>query len=495
MNLWLRRILVATILAGLYYISFRNYLLFHAMAETFSIVIAFALFSMAWNARDIMEDKSLVVLGIAYLFISFLDLFHVLGYKGMGVFPDYDFYANQLWIAARGVEAFTLLIFALFNTNSRIKHFFITWISYSAITVLLLASIFIWKVFPVCFIEGQGQTTFKLISEYGISLILLIALGLFYKKRQRYSIRVSRYLMTSIILTILSEIAFSFYISNYGFSNLAGHYLKIFSFYYLYRAVIIEGLRNPLSLFMQQLNVKKNALEEANGALNRILSIIGHDLRNAVSGFENLAGLLIDGYCDGDTEQTEKILHTMRDNASETEKTLESLLDWTRTQAGSIEAEAEVFSLFPIIEEVIANTRLAFMAKNLSAETDGKDNILIEADQRMFRTVLQNLVDNAVKFSNKGGTIRIQWEIKGPQVILSVGDEGIGLSTEMKEKILKNESVPSRRGTAGEKGTGLGLDIVRTFLSLNTGEMEIDSEPGKGCVFRTFWPSFGNKLV
>ncbi len=78
---------------------------------------------IAWNARDLMENPALVHLGIAYLFIAFLDLLHTLSYTGMGIFTDYDYYANQVWIAARYIEAFTFLGFALFISTKQHRYF------------------------------------------------------------------------------------------------------------------------------------------------------------------------------------------------------------------------------------------------------------------------------------------------------------------------------------------------------------------------------------
>lgn len=93
---------LATILVGLYFTSRINYLLFHSLAEIFSIVVAFSLFMIAWNSRQYIRNPYLLFIGIAYLFIGILDLLHTLAYKGMPVFTDYDFYANQLWIFQSG---------------------------------------------------------------------------------------------------------------------------------------------------------------------------------------------------------------------------------------------------------------------------------------------------------------------------------------------------------------------------------------------------------
>ena len=98
------------LLVAMYFISHYNYLLFHSLAEVFSIIIAFAIFAIAWNARRIMDNNYLLFLGIAFLFIGAIDFIHSLAYKGMGVFPGHGTNAaTQLWIAARYLESLSLL--------------------------------------------------------------------------------------------------------------------------------------------------------------------------------------------------------------------------------------------------------------------------------------------------------------------------------------------------------------------------------------------------
>ena len=167
------RILSAIVLVGalilLYATSRVNYLLFHSVAEIFSIIVAAGLFIVAWNARDYLDNGYLKFLGIAYIFIGYIDLLHTLSYKGMSIFTDYDYYANQLWIAGRFLEGVTLVAaFAFLKRGSALA---VRWLllSYAIVTAILTASIFEWKIFPVCYVDGVGQTTFKIVSEYVIS--------------------------------------------------------------------------------------------------------------------------------------------------------------------------------------------------------------------------------------------------------------------------------------------------------------------------------------
>lgn len=265
---FLAALVVILVMGILYLFSRIHYLLFHSIAEIFSITIGYAMFVVSWNARSKIGNPYLVYLGIAYLFIGIIDLFHTLSYPGMGIFTDYSYYANQLWIGARYMESLTLLLFFfLSGTKLRFPYSGVL-IGYLGTTILLLATIFYWKIFPICFVEGQGLTPFKKISEYIISLILLGSLGLLYLKRKSFEPYIRQLLMWSILLTVLSELAFTFYISNYGFSNLVGHYLKIGSFYLIYKALIETGLLRPYALIFKELKENEQELKARIDELN-----------------------------------------------------------------------------------------------------------------------------------------------------------------------------------------------------------------------------------
>src|SRR4030043_303719 len=240
------------IFGGLYLTTRYNYLLFHSLTETFAIIISCGIFMVAWNTRKFSNNSFFIFLGIAYLFIAVVQLLHTLAYKGMPVFPGYD--ANlptQLWIAARYIESLSLLAAPLL-IDRRLRTIPV-FLGYAIVTSLTLVSIFYWKIFPTCFIEGTGLTTFKIVSEYVTSAILLAAIFLLIKKRSRFDTTVLRLIIASVAVTIASEMAFTLYTDVYGFMNMIGHFLMIISFYLLYKAVIQTVLTKPYSTLFQGL--------------------------------------------------------------------------------------------------------------------------------------------------------------------------------------------------------------------------------------------------
>lgn len=293
--------MILAALVGLYFTTGVNYLLFHSLAEIFSIVVAFTIFAIAWNSKKYIRNPYLLFIGIAYLFIAFLDLLHTLSYKGMSIFTDYDYYANQLWIAARYMESMTLLTAFLFLSRNRMPQPNIVFALYTVLTGLLIASIFYWKTFPVCFVDGIGLTPFKKISEYIICGILLCSVFLLLQNRVKFEKRIFKFLMLSILLTILSELTFTAYSSNYGFLNLVGHYLKIFSFFLVYKAIIETGIENPFKVIFLDLDKANNDLRKENEVRLKIQmenEKLIDDLQQAVEEITTLQGMLpICSYC------------------------------------------------------------------------------------------------------------------------------------------------------------------------------------------------------
>ncbi len=260
-------------LIGLYIVSRFSYPIFHTLAELFSIIIGFGLFMLIWNSRRFIDNNYLVFISIAYLFIAGLDLIHTLAYKGMDVFAGYG--ANlptQLWIAARYAESLALLA-APFYIKRRLR-INVVLTGFTVFFSLLLAAIFS-GVFPDCYIDGTGLTPFKVASEYVISGILLGSLILLLRKREGFDREVLVMIALSIIATIGSELAFTFYVGVYDFSNLIGHYLKIISFYLIYKAVIETGLTKPYNLMFRNLKQNEEALEKARDRAQSYLDLVG----------------------------------------------------------------------------------------------------------------------------------------------------------------------------------------------------------------------------
>ncbi len=268
---------VAGLSAILIPVSRVNYPLFHTLAELFSISTAAAAFALAWNSRHIIGNGYLLILGIASLFVGGIDLLHTLAYRGVALFPGFDDnLPTQLWIASRSLLALSLLVAPFFL--ARKPNPVVVLGTAAALTTGLLLSIFVWRVFPPCFVEGQGLTVFKVGAEYVIGLVLVAALLLLWRWGTGLERGVRHLLSLFIGCSIAAELAFTTYASVYGPANLAGHLLKIAATIFLYQALLVTGLNRPLALLLRDLSLREQELRKernlAGGVIDAAPAII-----------------------------------------------------------------------------------------------------------------------------------------------------------------------------------------------------------------------------
>jgi len=287
--------IAAALIGGLLFVSWGNYLLFHALAEIFSVVVAFSVFVIGWSSRRHLENAFLRLVSVAYLFLGLLDLIHTLSYAGMNVFAEQTFQANQLWIAARYLEALTLLVaFAALRVSWRAPMGLLAAV-YAGLTALALASVFAWRVFPVCYVAGQGQTPFKIASEWVIIGLLAVGLLLLRWNRGRFEPAVGRAIGGSIAFAIASEICFTLYVSNYDAANFAGHVFKILSYAAIYLALVQTGVSRPYALVFRELtfaNARLTEEIEARKRTEQAKDAAIRQLQSATDEIQTLRGIL-----------------------------------------------------------------------------------------------------------------------------------------------------------------------------------------------------------
>ncbi|MBF0100478.1 MAG: response regulator [Desulfobacterales bacterium] len=490
-----------SILVLLYLSSLYNYLLFHNFVEIFSIIIASGIFIIAWNSKKYIKNNYLIYVAIAYLFIGFLDLLHTLSYKGMQIFTDYDYYANQLWIAARFLESLTLLIgFSLINKEKPINTIWV-FLGYFFVTTCIILSIFTYKIFPVCFIEGKGLTPFKKISEYIISFIIVIDMILAYKYKAKFEPYVFKMLVFSLICTIISELAFTFYISNYGFSNLVGHYFKLFSFYAIYKAIIETGIVNPYDLIFRELSIKEKHLAEAkqiadraNQAKSDFLARMSHELRTPLNGILGYAQIL---------KRDDRLLASHKEGVLVIERSGHHLLSLINDVLDIAKIESRKMELYPcaiqfdeLLENIAKLIEIRAMEKKIRFTIEKSPDLpfVIYADEKRLSQILLNLLGNAVKFTDHGEvTFHVSAEttpldlsentLKHRKLYFKITDTGIGISQEQLSTIFDPFTQVGDTKKMRE-GTGLGLTICRQLVELMGSELHVESNPEQGS---TFW--------
>lgn len=223
-----------------------GYLLFHALAELFSIVIALTALVVATTSRQFTKNHFVVFIAVAVGWCSVLDLAHTLAFKGMGLLPgDSANPATQLWIAARFLQAASLLAAPLFLRRSVGVAYLHLGFGLLVAAVLLAIT---GGIFPAAYIDGRGLTPFKIYAEYLIIALLGLSLFRFWRQRALLSPGLFYCLAAAVLAMMLSEFAFTRYVSVYATANLVGHLFKIFAYWFVYVALVQNTLQEPFAM-------------------------------------------------------------------------------------------------------------------------------------------------------------------------------------------------------------------------------------------------------
>ncbi len=231
-----------------------------------------------------------------------------------------------------------------------------------------------------------------------------------------------------------------------------------------------------------QIKEAEIALAEANALKDQLLSLIGHDLRSPISAISQLTEYLMVNIQSLKQDELHEIIESLQLTANSTYNLLEELLQWSRSHQKQ-EVKPEIFKLAASINDIITLNRSNADAKGLNLLSNIPENALVVADQDMFKTVLRNLVSNAIKFTPEGGTIMVSCELLPNFVTVSVFDTGNGIKPEIVSKLFEDTFIHSSLGTRNEKGFGLGLKMVKKYVEKNGGSIHVESIEGQGSTF------------
>lgn len=224
-------------------------------------------------------------------------------------------------------------------------------------------------------------------------------------------------------------------------------------------------------------------LKELNATKDKLFSIIAHDLKNPFNALMGFSDLLDRNYTFLSEEERLEYIGVISDSTQNLYKLLDNLLQWTRTQTGTITYVPEEFNLYTLIQQEVDILTPNSEKKKISISINVNEDITVFADKNSIATVVRNLVSNAIKFTSNGGWIGIAAETKENQAVISVSDSGVGIKSDDIEKIFMLDGSFTTKGTANESGTGLGLLLCKEFVEKNNGKIWVDSLKGKGSSF------------
>lgn len=239
----------------------------------------------------------------------------------------------------------------------------------------------------------------------------------------------------------------------------------------------------------EEVEAQRDQLEAMNETKEKFLSIVSHDLLGPVNSFKGLSTIMKASIDANDTKDLQYI-HKLFDNSVNNLSTLlTNLLDWSITQQGAIPYNPERITLFHVVNELLDLFSNMARVKGINLSSAIDDDVIIWADINSVKTILRNLVSNAIKFTNVNGEVTISAIIKENMTGIIVRDTGIGMSKEKIDNLLTFDNYNRSAGTKGERGIGLGLQLVKEFSEINKGSLTIESEVRKGTAIAVFFPS------
>ncbi len=247
---------------------------------------------------------------------------------------------------------------------------------------------------------------------------------------------------------------------------------------------LLKFQNQQISEANEALRRSEKNLMELNATKDKFFSIISHDLKNPFSSLLSISDLMVESFDDADKEDHRAGFRKINQSIRHLLDLLENLLTWSQSQRGRIKYDPVRFNLTSLIQENINLHRLLAEKKGIMLQSTEDNEIYAYGDRDMINSVIRNLMTNAVKFTERNKKVEVQVDTEEKDIVVSIMDEGIGISEENLAKLFRIDEKFKSTGTDGEKGTGLGLIICREFVEKNGGQITVQSKQGQGTIFR-----------
>jgi signal transduction histidine kinase len=224
-------------------------------------------------------------------------------------------------------------------------------------------------------------------------------------------------------------------------------------------------------------------LRKANATKDKFFSIIAHDLRSPFHALYGLTDHISSNFNKLSNRDLKEFIDLIHQSADRLLNLLENLLYWSRTQRGKINFNPKQLKLENIVQATADLLRISANEKNIQLKKECNHHSPVYGDEEMITTVIRNLTSNAIKFTEPQGTVTIKTRERENEILVSVKDDGLGISEENQQKLFRVEANYSTYGTQQEPGTGLGLILCKEFVEKHGGQIWVDSEINKGSTF------------
>jgi len=504
-------VMVELFRAQLYHVmDIAAYLVFHNIAEFFSVMVSLSIFGVGWYAYDQSKDRHALFLSTAFLAIGLMDFMHTLSYSGMPAF----FTANspnkstQFWIAVRLVMAISFLISAYIYPDNPSRYLSKRNLlaAFSVISGLVfIGVVFFPSYLPATFIEGEGLTPFKKVSEYLIVFLLILASAVYWKRFSKTRDSLLVFYLAAFIICIFSELVFAVYKSVFDTYNVLGHIYKVAAFFLIYRGIFIVSIRHPyeelrklsenleekvdertkelenanleLQTLNRELDLRRQEAEyaklqafSANRAKSDFLANMSHELRTPLNSILGFSELLHDELFGKLNEKQKEYISDLYNSGKHLLSLINDILDLSKVESGKMELELSSFSLKDLLNAALIMFKEKAMRHGikLGIEIEPGAEVEIQADERKLKQIMFNLLSNAVKFTPDGGSVHVaarrvvrDWGLGVSKA--GIRDQGLGIG------LIPNNQSPTPDRDFVEisvTDTGIGIreeDILKLF--------------------------------
>lgn len=475
------------------------YLSAHLVVEGLVALVAASTFAIQWQAGGMrLGDARARLIGSGFLAVALLEFLHIFAFPGMpGLFWLESSTERGIvyWLAARVFSVATLLGALLVAPGARSwalrRGPLLAFAVGGAALVLAVDSLWPSRP-PLFFVEGGGLTALKKAVEAAVVAAALAGAALYARRRQDESLD-ARHLSVALAMTALSELCFMLYARAYDSFNLLGHAYLLLATYWVFRALFADAVARPYERLAEshaeaerlrrhiedELDVTIRDLRALQEQQQDFLRAVSHDLRTPLQVVLLQSGRL-SHLAPGDVPEG-RIARSIAGAGRQMASMIQDLVDAIHLENGAVALSRRRVALGELAEEFLAIARGAALEADRIRLELPPDLPPVAADPSRLQRVLQNLIENALKYSTPGTRVTVSGRRAGEEVVVAVEDRGPGLAPEHLPRLFER----FYRGRHGDApgGLGLGLYISRLIVEAHGGRIWCDSRPGEGSTF------------
>lgn len=483
------------ITVALVYSAMAGLVTFHTLAELFTVVVAFAIYGVAWHARRVASDDYLLFVGIGYLAVAVFDTVHAVSLEGAGSIGERTNLATQLWVLARATEA-GFLLGGLFVMGRRPD--------VAMVNVLVLASTAaaLWLVtigvFPAMATAEGEATTLQRIAEGTIAFALVVTAALTWHWRARFAPTTLALLIAALLLKAASEAVFSAHGIVDNAINGIGHVLKVASYYLTYRAMMLACLERPYETMFRglaeahdrleaevaertaQLTASVAELERSNEELEHFAYTASHDLQEPLRMVASYTQLLHRRYEGRFDAEADEFIAFVVEGSTRMQRMIHDLLAYSRVNRQG--RPFETFQAKDAVDAAIYNLTGAIEDSHGRIDAAGAFPELL-GDASQIERLFQNLIGNGLKYRRPEAAAHITIGVRDETDFwhFQIADNGIGIDPRYWGRIFM---IFQRLHTRREyEGTGVGLALCKRIVERHGGRIWVESVPSQGSTF------------